>query len=80
MRLTISVLLTTVLVACATLPRSTSPQYSVVSRDDPAIGGTLVAMRNNFLPSGAGGPNIAVAAARIQLPSLDSAHHLWNVD
>jgi hypothetical protein len=34
MRLTISVLLTTVLVACATLPRSVGPQYSVISRDD----------------------------------------------
>lgn len=40
MRLTISVLLTTVLAACATLPRSAGPQYSVVSRDDEAYGGT----------------------------------------
>jgi hypothetical protein len=80
MHLTISALLTTVLVACATLPRSAGPQYSVLSRDDEAFGGMLVVRHNNFLPSGAGEPNMAVGAARIQLPPPDSAHHLWIVD
>ena len=80
MRLTISALLTVVLAACATLPRSPGPQYSVISRYDEAYGGTLIAMHNNFLPSGAGEPNLAVGAARIQLAPPDSAHHLWIVD
>jgi hypothetical protein len=37
MRLTISALLTMVLVACATLPRSVGPQYSVISRNDNEV-------------------------------------------
>ena len=81
MHRTVSVLLTAVLAACATVPRSaTGPQYSVISRDDQFAGGTLVAMHNNFLPSGPGEPKIAIGAARIQLPTPDSAHHLWIVD
>ena len=81
MHRTVSVLLTVVFAACATLPRSaTGPQYSVISRDDQFPGGTLVAMHNNFLPSAAGEPNIAIGAARIQLPAPDSSHYLWIVD
>lgn len=80
MRLTISVLLTTLLAACATLPRSAGPQYSVISRDDEAFGGRLIAMHNNFLPVGAGEPNVAIGAARIQPLPPDSALHLWIVD
>ena len=81
MRRTVSALLAVVLAACATIPRSaTGPQYSVISRDDQFPGGTLVAMHNNFLPSGPGEPKIALGAARIQLPAPDAAHYLWIVD
>ena len=81
MHRTVSVLLTAVLAACATVPRSAAgPQYSVISRDDQFAGGTLVAMHNNFLPSSSGEPKLAIGAARIQLPAPDSAHHLWIVD